>query len=311
MAHGMAETSSATETGGVTELDGLDLVDPGLMRMVGEHYDSEPLMRLAGEIHFDAELSRAEVAAALRVYGRPLPSLVYLPCCGPLRHAAPLLEAGAERLVCVDLSRGALEAGLARNVPAPFRPRLDVRHGDVRAAARALPPGGAEFAFMGGNSLGDVTDPGGHERFIAALAGALAPGGVLVFDYAGGRYAPDAGDGTTEWPELYRGPDGDVEAVDRRRRTLRPLDGTPMAVLSVACEVVEAATGRTVVPPHTYEKLAVPDDVLAEQFARAGLELTDAGPVAEWSPYHRDRIDRVGDLGMLGEPDHWYRAVRA
>ncbi len=37
--------------------------DPELLRMVRRHYDDEALMRLEGEIHFDAALSRAEVEA--------------------------------------------------------------------------------------------------------------------------------------------------------------------------------------------------------------------------------------------------------
>ncbi|WP_395575865.1 NAD(P)/FAD-dependent oxidoreductase [Streptomyces sp. BK79] len=40
------------------------------------------------------------------------------------------------------------------------------------------------------------------------------------------------------------------------------------------------------------------------------LRLANAGPVADWSGYHRDRIDQAGDLGIMGEPDCWYRAVR-
>ena len=31
---------------------------------------------------------------------------------------------------------------------------------------------------------------------------------------------------------------------------------------------------------------------------------------SDLSPYHRERIRRVGDLGMLGEPDCFYRAVK-
>jgi hypothetical protein len=77
--------------------------EPELLRMVRGHYDSEPLMRLEGEIHFDAALSRAEVEAAALVYGRPMASAAYLPCCGTLRHVPALLErcAGEPRDGCV------------------------------------------------------------------------------------------------------------------------------------------------------------------------------------------------------------------
>jgi hypothetical protein len=70
--------------------------EPELLRMVRGHYDSEPLMRLEGEIHFDAALSRAEVEAAALVYGRPMPPVAYLPCCGTLRVTCrPCWSAGS------------------------------------------------------------------------------------------------------------------------------------------------------------------------------------------------------------------------
>lgn len=106
--------------------------DPGLLHMVRRHYDNETLMRLQGEIHFDAALSRAEVEVAGRVYGQPMPQLAYLPCGGTLRHALPLLERGVEHLVAVDLSFASLTGGLMRNVPEALRDRLSVYHGDVR-----------------------------------------------------------------------------------------------------------------------------------------------------------------------------------
>jgi hypothetical protein len=82
-------------------------IDPELLHIVRRHYDNETLMRLQGEIHFDAALSRAEVKVAGRVYGQPMPQRAYLPCGGTLRHALPLLELGVEHLVAVDLSLAA------------------------------------------------------------------------------------------------------------------------------------------------------------------------------------------------------------
>ncbi|OLT35443.1 hypothetical protein BJF79_32305 [Actinomadura sp. CNU-125] len=149
------------------------------------HYDSPVPRRLAGEIHFDARLSRAEVAMVVSAYrqvrGRDLPELVYLPCAGTLRHVPPLLARGVCRVVAVDLSAESLRAGLEHNVPDPAR--VEIYHGDVRDARAVLPSAGAPLVVMGGNSLGDITDPDGHLRFIAHLADALADDGVLVFDY--------------------------------------------------------------------------------------------------------------------------------
>lgn len=106
--------------------------EPELLRMVRGHYDSEPLMRLEGEIHFDAALSWAEVEAAALVYGRPMAPVAYLPCCGTLRHVPALLERGVERLVAVDLSLASLRAGLMRNAPDVPAARLSVYNADVR-----------------------------------------------------------------------------------------------------------------------------------------------------------------------------------
>lgn len=283
--------------------------DPELLHMVRRHYDNETLMRLQGEIHFDAALSRAEVEVAGRVYGQPLPRRAYLPCGGTLRHALPLLERGVEHLVAVDLSLASLTAGLLRNVPEALRDRLSVYHGDVRFVGEFLPGDGVQFAFLGGNSLGDITDIEGHAEFITSLAAALAPGGVLVFDYVGDRYAPGAEDGATEWPEIYRGDTGDIAVIDRRTRQVSPVPGTAMSILHRTSEVRDAQTGEPVVEAHAYRKLIVPDDLLAQQFAEAGLELTNVGGVADLSPYHRERIRQRNDLGMLGESDCFYRAV--
>ncbi|WMI61320.1 class I SAM-dependent methyltransferase [Streptomyces rochei] len=282
-----------------------------LAEMVRAHYDNEPLLRLAGEIHFDTELSRAEVRAAARVYGDRPPDLVYLPCAGTLRHAAPLLAEGVRQVIAVDLSGPSLNAGLGRNVSAGLRSRVIVYQGDVRDAGQVLPDEGVRMVLLGGNSLGDITTRAGDQQFLHALARSLSPGGVLVFDYVSDRYLP-AGTGpeTSEWPQVWHGPKGDVDVVDRRTRTCRPLGTSGMALLSIRCEILDQHGRRPLVPAHTYSKLVVPDALLKEQFAEAGLELTNVGPVAEWSDYHRDRIDRVGDLGMMGEPDCWYRAVR-
>jgi hypothetical protein len=284
-------------------------IDPELLHMVRRHYDNNTLMRLEGEIHFDAALSRAEVEVAGLVYGRPMPRVVYLPCGGTLRHALPLLELGVEHLIAVDLSLVSLTAGLMRNVPEVLRDKLSVYHADVRSVGEFLPGDGVQFAFLGGNSLGDITDIEGHAEFIKSLAGALAPDGVLVFDYVGDRYAPGAEDGATEWPEVYHGDTGDIAVVDRRTRRVSPVAGTAMSILHRTSEVRDAQTGEPVVEAHAYDKLIVPDAVLVEQFAHAGLELTNVGRVADLSAYHRDRIRRQGDLGMLGEPDCFYRAV--
>jgi hypothetical protein len=82
-----------------------------------------------------------------------------------------------------------------------------------------------------------------------------------------------------------------------------------MSILHRTSEVRDAQTGEPIVEAHAYDKLIMSDAVLARQFAEAGLALTNVGRVADLAPYHRDRIRRKGDLGMLGELDGFYRAV--
>ena len=100
-----------------------------------------------------------------------------------------------------------------------------------------------------------------------------------------------------------------TDRVDTRTRRSNPVPGTAMSILRFTSEIRNAQTGELIVEAHGYDKLVVPDALLAEQFADAGLKLANAGRVADLSPYHRERIRRAGDLGMLGEPDCFYRAV--
>lgn len=282
--------------------------DDRLLKAVSQHY--EPMMRVHGEINFDLGLGRAEVQLAAAVYGHTLPAVAYLPCCGALRHVPALLASGIELLFAVDLSFGSLSAGLARNVSGDDLGKLTVCHADIRQAREILPDEGVRFIFLGGNSMGDVTDVDGHLEFIAALADVLSPGGVMVFDYAGDRYAPKPDDAVTEWPETFHADGVDVAVIDRRARSMTPVAGTAMQILRITCQVTDAATGEDHVPEHAYSKLIVPDRVLTEQFAGAGLHLVNVGRVVDLSPYHHDRVRDVADLGMLGTPNCYYRATR-
>ncbi len=171
-------------------------------------------------------------------------------------------------------------------VAADLRQRVAVFHGDIRDAAGVLPAQGVGLAILAGNSLGDVTDPAGHEQVIGHLAAALAPGGVLVFDYVGDRYNPPAGGRMAHWPESYQGPDGDIDVIDIRSRRLSPLPGTGMALLRLTCEVRDAATGEPVLAAHSYDKLIVPDEAPAPHSsppARRGVvHIFCRLPITDW-----------------------------
>jgi hypothetical protein len=75
-------------------------------------------------------------------------------------------------------------------------------------------------------------------------------------------------------------------------------------------KIRDTQTGEPIGQAHAYGKLIVPDTLLTRQLADAGLELTNVGGVADLSPYFREGVNRRGDLGMLGEPNCFYRAVK-
>jgi hypothetical protein len=79
--------------------------------------------------------------------------------------------------------------------------------------------------------------------------------------------------------------------------------------LRITCQVTDAATGEDHAE-HASGKLIVPDRVLMEQFADAGLDLVNVGRVVDLSRYHHDRVRDVADLGMQGTPKCYYRATR-
>ncbi len=282
-----------------------------LEKMVGEHYDNEILMSLKGEIYFALELSRADVDMALRTYQdvthRRLPAAVYLPCGGTLRHVPRLRDQGVKKVVAVDLSLKCLTAGSSlfglSGIDA-----VDVHHQDIRHTERFVPQGGFDLAIMLGNSLGDATDLDVHAECIEAIARALSDDGVFLFDYVSDRYCPEAAPTTTTWPELLTLADGvEMKVTDKRSRDYRTIC-PGIGILRFEGEVADES--GNVLTTYAYEKLAVADDVLTEQFRRAGLDLRPMGSVTRLSPYHRHRVAMFDDLGMLGAPNHLYVARR-
>lgn len=288
------------------------VADSKLQRMVETHYDSTLLMALRGEIHFDDELSEAEVQAAERVLqevsGRGFDQRVYLPCAGTLRHVPPLIARGVQTIVAVDLSKESLKAGIKRYGEIADG-RVRVHHADVRDLTEFAQREGFEQAILLGNSLGDVTDPTGHRDFVQALSDAMRPRGVLVFDYVGDRYNPPDGNMVTSaWPDMLSMNGRGIPVVDTRSRQLTH-PGDDMDVLRFFCELTNQETGLRL-NAHGYEKLTVPDATLTDQFAQAGMRLLNLGPIAHWSAYHRNRIEKTDDLGMMGKPNHLYAAIK-
>lgn len=284
-----------------------------LEKMIAERYDNETLMSLKGEIFFDLELSKADVDMARSAYQgvihRPLPAVVYLPCSGTLRHVPALLGSGVKKVVAVDLSLKSLTSGRAFFGLSSLE-SVEIYHQDIRQIETFVPPGGFDLAIMLGNSLGDATDLNSHNECIEAIARSLSDHGVVLFDYVSDRYCSGLATAptptTSTWPERLALDDGtEVKVTDKRSREYQVVC-PGIGILRFQGEV--AAESGEILTAYTYEKLVVADDILIEQFRRAGLDLRSMGSVARLSPYHRRRVDTFDDLGMLGTPNHLYLA---
>lgn len=285
-----------------------EITSSALKTMVSTHYDNPDLMGLEGEIHFDDQLSEAEVAMAEQalweVTEQGFESQVYLPCAGTLRHITPLVRRGVRNLTAVDLSRVSLEEGVKR-YGHEVTNHVAIFATDLRNVTQFTPTRGFRQAILLGNSFGDVTDLEGNEEFIGALSDSLSPGGALVFDYVGNRYNPPLG--TKEesvWNDRMHGRD----VLDRRTRTYNHMEAG-IGRLEFTCQV-SSPSGEIIVPHHRYEKLVIPDDKLELMFANAGMKLHPMGPVTDISLYHRRRVALQNDLGMMGKPNHLYVAVK-
>src|SRR3989344_8008209 len=123
---------------------------------IPKHYDL--MVELDRDVHDDLELSRSEVELALRLIGG-VPRSVFLPCFGTGRHIKPLLDAGVERIVGVDVSNASV---------AKARESLN---GDARVELivadliRWNPKEQFNAVLLLGNSFGDLLDWSQLARF--------------------------------------------------------------------------------------------------------------------------------------------------
>ena len=105
----------------------------------------------------------------------PGASLLDIPCGGG-RHSVELARRGY-RMTGVDLSADFLNS--ARTRAAEAQVQVDLRQGDMRDPG--LDPDTFDGAFCFGNSF-PYLDSSGVTAFLAALCGAIRPGGRLVID---------------------------------------------------------------------------------------------------------------------------------
>jgi cyclopropane fatty-acyl-phospholipid synthase-like methyltransferase len=122
-----------------------------------------------------AEATRAEVDFLERA-ARPGSRVLDVPC-GSGRHALELARRGY-RVTGLDVSAEAI--GFARAAARAERLDLDLRVGDMADVPDDL---WVDLVIHMGNSFGYL-EHAGTQRFLAAVAGIVAPGGALVVDTA-------------------------------------------------------------------------------------------------------------------------------
>ncbi|HSK89669.1 MAG TPA: class I SAM-dependent methyltransferase [Euzebyales bacterium] len=153
------------------------------------------------------EAARADVDFVEGRLGLPHGASILDVPCGSGRHALELAARG-HRVTGLDISAEAIAH--ARRAAAGAD--LDARF--VEADMRAVPAGVAfDAAICMGNSFGYL-DPAGTRAFVAALAGAVRPGGGLVIDCAIAAESVLPGLGGSVAPRIMRAGDITVEATN-------------------------------------------------------------------------------------------------
>jgi cyclopropane fatty-acyl-phospholipid synthase-like methyltransferase len=122
------------------------------------------------------EMTVAEVDFILRVSGLSPEARVLDVPCGSGRHTLELARRGYQ-VTGLDVSAEAVEH--ARNAAAAERLAVDLRLGDMRTLPADIR---VDAAVCMGNAFGYL-DHDGTRKFLADLAGLVAPGGTLILDY--------------------------------------------------------------------------------------------------------------------------------
>lgn len=163
----------------------------------GSTYDArwEQLAAEGRSIHGEADLVESLFLEGDRVWGPP--PVVLDAGCGTGRVAVELARRGATT-VGVDRDADLLATARAK------APGLPWHEADLVDVGRVVEPGSVDVAVLAGNVLIFV-DPGTEAAVVAALAGTLAPGGILVagFQVRPGGYGPDRLDADADAAGLH------------------------------------------------------------------------------------------------------------
>ena len=267
---------------------------------IAAHYNV--MAELDADIHGNKELSRREVELALRLIGC-VPETVFLPCFGTGRHIGPLLDAGVQRIVGVDLSPECVKKARQEF---SREPHVSLILGDLCAPA----PRQRQFdaVLLLGNSFGDLVDDRALKRFVAGITTPLKPGGCFVMDYIGTNYLKRCQSGAaSEWSAMLSGcPVRDIRTprYDKKGRVMTievevrqypyPIFGAiPGAILSRG----------TVLWRGYYQKKVLGHIAVQHLFDESGVRLQPRGKASSLNEYFLGHDP--SEFGMISQSEWW------
>lgn len=256
---------------------------------IADHYDV--MAELDRDVHDNIGLAEAEVATALRLMG-VVPKRVFLPCFGTGRHIGPLLEAGVERIVGVDLSRRCVKK--ARRLIGRD-PRIELNIGDLTDWTTDE---SFDATILLGNSFGDIIDRERLLRVTRNMVAPIVPHGLFLMDYIGEGYLDRCQAGTTtHWQTTLNG----RPVIDERTPSYDPETG----IMTIHVRVTDVQTGK-LVWHGSYQKVVLSPDEVNVHFQTAGLTIWPVGTATTVNHYYTGQED---ELGMIARST-WYLGTR-
>ena len=250
---------------------------------VAAHYDI--MAELDRDVHDNQELSLADVEHALALM-RTVPRSVFLPCFGTGRHIQPLLDAGVQRIVGVDLSPVCVEKAQRF-----LQPGCNV-HLEVADLLTWKTDETFDAVLLLGNSYGDIIDRTLNAEMTRQMLLPLKVGGAFVMDYVGRNYEGMCHAGQAcSWPVVLNG----QQATDTRTPSFDP--NTRVMTISVTV----SSPGATIWEGK-YQKLVLGQEDVKGLFVQQGVSMTPYGMAKINHPFHQKQF---GGFGMLAAADWW------
>lgn len=260
---------------------------------ISDHYNV--MAQLDQDVHDDTPLSESEVALALWLI-RCVPRRVFLPCFGTGRHIPPLLAAGVQEIVGVDLSPACVAKARRQFGHLPGV-RLEV--GDLLTWDSQ--GWQADAAILLGNSYADCIDRKLLALITSAMVRPLREGGVYMMDYIGEGYLDRCRACTTStWDAVLNG-----EPVKDARTPEYDPETRVMTIRVVACSDEDPTQVRWT---GAYQKAILSNADVQAMFAQFGVSMTPVGQATQLNPAYYGT--HGGELGMIARST-WWRGIKS